>query len=381
MFCEKCGREIPEDSEYCAYCGVKLSPAQKEPDWEEAARLREAAEERLRSGGEARSSGRDYDPGCVTPGAPRKQCARCGRDLPSSTIGEYCALCTMRRSQEEDKRIQRAEEADYEREKAQNKRDRYDISDQFDWRAYGTQTPKAPPSGNSSGWSKGKRPTKKADANGKRYRRSVWMIVAVILVLTVFLPKAKLFMEGFITGIIEENTSGSKSAESALPDETEAFMYLTDWEDPEWVTANWGPPSEDMAAFETWVRPMADWVLDNVLPQLSEPYTNLYLEEGTIAWYTDGIKNRIKGQTLCIDEDGTKVLLPFDMVVVLVGDEPDGSGYVLCLQINSETLFDSLDAVDADGLITQNGEDFFDGAAGTYPFDDPPPKDLSGGAD
>lgn len=41
MFCEKCGREIPEDSIYCAYCGIRLPPEGKASDWEEEARLRE----------------------------------------------------------------------------------------------------------------------------------------------------------------------------------------------------------------------------------------------------------------------------------------------------------------------------------------------------
>ncbi len=102
MFCEKCGREIPEDSIYCAYCGIKLSPEAKASDWEEAARLRELQEayQDKKAGKKAAVVCNAYhESDCIRPGAPKKKCLDCGKELPASTIGGYCALCETHRNQ------------------------------------------------------------------------------------------------------------------------------------------------------------------------------------------------------------------------------------------------------------------------------------------
>ena len=139
MFCEKCGREIPEDSIYCAYCGVKLPPEEKASDWEEAARLRELQEayEDKKTGKPIYGS-RNISHGadCIRPGAPKKKCRDCGRELPASTIGEYCALCETRRNREAEAQAEAAENRRLQQEEAKGLRDRYDVSDEFDWQVF-----------------------------------------------------------------------------------------------------------------------------------------------------------------------------------------------------------------------------------------------------
>lgn len=381
MFCENCGREIPEDSSYCAYCGITLPSAPRELDWEEAARLREAAEaaeSQPQAEAAVHSVTGGYAPECVTPGAPRKQCARCGRSLPASTIGEYCALCTMRQSQEEDKRLQQAAEEKYEREAAREKRDRYHAADQLDWRAYENQTAAAPKT--PSGWFHEKR-SRKAAAGGKRFGCAGCLPVFIFVLLIPLLPQAAACMEGFITGLSEKTIAVSqRESDFQEEEDAESFEEFLYWEDSEWTSRDWGPARQDMETFTAWVRPLAIWMLESSLPDLSESYMPLFLEDDSVEWYTDGIKNRVKGNIMCLDAQGVKVALPFDTVIVVTGDEPEGLGYGLCLEINSEILFDALEAVDDRGLVTELGEIIFEGPRGAYPYEGARPRDLSSGA-
>ena len=105
MFCSKCGREIRDDSVFCSYCG-------------------ECVEEEPREAGEP--CGDEEEAPCVRPGAPKKRCSECGKELPSSTISDLCAMCTIRRRNRE------IEEERERRDAEPPNRDRYDISDEFD---------------------------------------------------------------------------------------------------------------------------------------------------------------------------------------------------------------------------------------------------------
>ncbi len=144
MFCEKCGREIPEDSIYCAYCGIQLPSEVKASDWEETARLRELQEVyQDKKAGKKGSSTFDvsYGSDCIRPGAPKKNCLDCGKELPASTIGEYCALCETRRNREAEAQAEAAENRRLQQEEAKGLRDRYDMSDEFDWQVFQQNQP------------------------------------------------------------------------------------------------------------------------------------------------------------------------------------------------------------------------------------------------
>lgn len=132
MFCKTCGKTIEEDSRFCAYCGTHLEDgAPEDLDWEEADRRREAIESM--AGALANAAVKKAKSGqwsqadhCVRPGAPRKICKDCGKELPSSAIDNICAMCTIRQRN-------RALEQERDRgDKAAQNRDRYDISDEFD---------------------------------------------------------------------------------------------------------------------------------------------------------------------------------------------------------------------------------------------------------
>ena len=165
MFCEKCGREIPEDSIYCAYCGIKLSPEAKASDWEEAARLRELQEayQDKKAGKKAAVVCNAYhESDCIRPGAPKKKCLDCGKELPASTIGGYCALCETRRNREAEERAEAAENKRLQQEEAKGLRDRYDVSDEFDWRVFQQNKP------NSQKQKKSRENGKKPKGNWKK---------------------------------------------------------------------------------------------------------------------------------------------------------------------------------------------------------------------
>lgn len=379
MFCEKCGREIAEDSIYCAYCGLELPHQEEELDWEEAARLREAAERRAGSIMPRRVSSKQYHPGCVAPGAPKKKCPGCGKELPSSTVSDFCALCTMRREHEEEKRAERAAEEQYEREVAAGKRDRYDISDEFDWRALQGDPPSQPPAAPSqpaSGWNAEK---KTVPVEGKRKKKTPWGLGIVILVCFAFLPRLFGAIEDAASGINHYGTMAERApveeAQDVMADSSAPFFSGD--ETPDWaVWKEWGEPSNDQETFDVWVRPMVEWALESFMPDLNMPREYFYLEDDSLEWYVDGVQNRVTGSAYCFDEEGEGVVVPFDIVVVVEGDEPDGSGYVLGFAVDGETLFDDVNLVDSDGLVTEEGTELFGRPAGGYPYEDTPPRYL-----
>lgn len=110
MFCDKCGREIRHDSEYCSYCGTTVKSA-------------EAGASENTNGGSPKDT---HDAPCLVPRAPKKHCTDCNKELPSSSISDVCALCTIRRRNRELEKDRANSDAAYA------KLDRYDISDEFD---------------------------------------------------------------------------------------------------------------------------------------------------------------------------------------------------------------------------------------------------------
>lgn len=117
MFCAKCGREIRDDSVYCSYCGVRIPDAEDEPQRPDS----------------SDTSLQEQAP-CIQPGAPKKKCLDCGRELPSSSVNDICALCTIRRRNREldEERARRDREEDLR----EARRDRYDISDEYDFSVF-----------------------------------------------------------------------------------------------------------------------------------------------------------------------------------------------------------------------------------------------------
>lgn len=88
MICKKCGRAIADESEACCFCGNNVVND-------------ETAAEQTGNGSQADNT---------WTGAPKKQCAVCGKDLPMSTVSDTCALCTMR-SRNDDKAAPSSEPA------------------------------------------------------------------------------------------------------------------------------------------------------------------------------------------------------------------------------------------------------------------------------
>lgn len=377
MFCEKCGREIPEDSLYCNYCGVIVPPEQRELDWEEAARLRERLEGQGRPGSAAKGGGRKdaYDPGCVTPGAAKKKCGVCGRELPASALEPLCALCTMRRKQEEEAQADQRAQEERQRAIAAGEQDRYDISDEYDWRTLEREP--------SSAWQAAKR-----EKGGRKPQKKIAAGIAVaagLFFLCVIMPN--IIQEAENAYYQRTSDVVSVPAEEAFPEvdweaeePVEAIGYedfLSDGYAPPWELPGAWTVVHDGESFDAWVLPMAQWTLENCLPLLSDTYADPFISED-VWWYTDGVRNRVNGRALYIDETGETVTVPFDMVLLLSGDEPGGPGYVLCFQADGQLLFDDLDAVDQEGRVTEEGLDMFEGCeVGDYPFDGAKPMDFS----
>lgn len=206
MFCEKCGREIPEDSIYCAYCGIRLPPAGKASDWEEAARLRELQEAGQGKKTEKKAAARNGYQGadCIRPGAPKKKCLDCGRELPASTIGEYCALCETRRNREAEERAEAAENRRLQQEEAKGLRDRYDVSDEFDWEVFQQNKSNAPekPARENPG-----RSPKKSLVNVKKpkgnWKKTLLLIIGILIAVRVLLS-----LFGMVLGFLFFNIPG-----------------------------------------------------------------------------------------------------------------------------------------------------------------------------
>lgn len=366
MFCEKCGREIPEDSAFCAYCGVAIPQEAQEEDWEAAARRREARLPSVNPGvtgkyrSPRRASTRHSVPGCVVPGAPKKKCAVCERELPASTVGDYCALCEMRRSRQQEAQERKAAEARFAREVAEGKRDRYDVSDEFDWDTL-KSAPAASRAPKTGGWNADEEPKKKRKKRG-------WLAAVIVFVVVLGLLPNVL---GILYGVVEHFTDGwGSSIGSAIPEPmSDAPDYPMESE-----TEN---VSLESGEYEEWIEPMLNWTLNNYMPYTSENLIYRGLDRESVYWWTDGVINYVSGLGTAENDDGDETFFSYSTAFVMLGNVPGESGYVLQIEINGETLFDDTETVDSEGRITQAGGGAYDQEVGEYPFDQIP-KYLTG---
>lgn len=108
MFCLKCGKEIPEESVYCLFCGIKLpalppqSPASPPAEPLPIDPVPKTQPVNLDiwddSDFELPTFADDDELEPTEPIPPKQHCAACGRELPATSISDLCITCLNNRS-------------------------------------------------------------------------------------------------------------------------------------------------------------------------------------------------------------------------------------------------------------------------------------------
>lgn len=355
MFCSKCGREIRDDSVFCSYCGDRV---EEEPQ--------EAGEP---CGGEAEAP-------CIRPGAPKKRCSECGKELPGSTISDLCAMCTIR---------QRNREIEAERERRDSEpsnRDRYDISDEFDQSVFerdranyfhgedpGSRTQERPSRSAYAG-----RPEGALGGAERRPANRGCLIAAIVVILVVFvLPILSVLIFSFAAD------SGS-SMDAALEVPAEASPADGDWWLDDENGSGWQADGESEPVLDDSANVISTGSLDELFDQfiVSAAENTLYAmvpayyEADSVAFHHD--REQLAGDGALITTCGTADLTvggrtKTDRFEVVLAMSPSYY-HPLYLAVNGEPVFDIRDTVDRDGNVTADGAAFYEREEGASLFDE-----------
>lgn len=339
MFCRKCGREIPEDSRYCCYCGIKR------PDQAPKA-------------AEPQPAVPDDD--CIRPGMPKKHCFDCGKELPGSYIDDVCAICTIRR------RNQEIEQERERKDESSANRDRYDISDEFDQSVF-------------QGEQYYHEETARRFVHGKKYQSSseldkpsrksplIGCLLTVVIVM-IFFSLLPLGLSVVLSYAQENERFQSEAASSPAPEE-----IATDWAEsqPEELDLSWDNSQPDPDT--EYIDPLSSFQLffDEVL----QPITIAVLQQN-YGWveaalfaddvYTDGVYIYLPG-TVAGDESSVLEEESFLLCIMV----SDSAFMPLMLSVGDETLFDVRDQVGTDGNLTEFGELISEDMGGDMQAGDP----------
>lgn len=348
MFCSKCGREIRDDSVFCSYCGDRVEEEPREAEEPGAA---------------------EADAPCVRPGAPKKHCAECGKELPVSTISDLCALCAIRRRNRE------LEEERERREAQPSDRDRYDISDEFDQSVFDRdranyfhgeepeyrqqeRPPRTPfyapkPSGSLGG------PERKSANRG-------CLVAAIVIILVVFvLPILSVLIFSFAADSHSSSADAFAAASEVSPVDGE--WWVDDESAGDWWTESSmdetdfsgdgarviGTDSLDML-FDEFIVPAAENTLYAMVPS--------YYESDSVVFHHS--REELTGDGAFINTYGTADLTSdgrtkTDRFEVVLAMSPSYY-HPLYLEVNGGPVFDIRETVGRDGNITAEGAEFYE---------------------
>lgn len=321
MFCEKCGMEDRSGGgAFCAYCGARLP--EEEPDWEVAARRREA-----QGGGEAApekqgQEQRQYGDSCVHPGASRKRCSECGKELPASMLEDVCTMCTVRRRNREE--LKQGREADH----PSAQKDRYDRSDEFDKSIFKGQHYYQEPIlervttelYTRFNQARQKNPALQRAGTGANGAKKGCLIAAIIVAALFILPSA--------IGLI------GSVAYSVISSNEEGVQEIID------IPAI---PADEYIGAGTLDQLYNGMIVPSAILRLREQGITVS-EEEIEAWHLDG--------AYCMVEIAWKEPLR----VILVFDDITMEGYLVYLEADEEILFNYTWAISREGLLTEEGE-------------------------
>lgn len=353
MFCSKCGREIRDDSVFCSYCG-------------------ECVEEEPREAGEP--CGDEEEAPCVRPGAPKKRCSECGKELPSSTISDLCAMCTIRRRNRE------IEEERERRDAEPPNRDRYDISDEFDQSVFERDRANYF-RGEEPGYRSQERPSRSTytgkpagalgGADPKPANRGCLIAAIVVIVVVFVLPILAVFIFSFAA-------DSQSSVDAAIAPVSEASPIDGDWwpdDESDWQADDESEPGFDDGAnvistgsrdelFDQFIVSAAESTLYAMIPA--------YYEADSVAFHHD--REQLTGDGAFITTYGTADLTlggrtKTDRFEVVLAMSPSYY-HPLYLAVNGEPVFDIRDTVDRDGYVTAEGAQFYEREEGTSLFDE-----------
>lgn len=348
MFCQRCWREIPGDSAFCAYCGIPIPPGMRDLDWEEAQRLQEQAAA-TKPGGALEKRAATYTnaqgDNCVVPGAQRKQCLRCHKEMPSSAIEDYCAICTMRREQEEAKR------GDAVREQLP----RY---------------PEVKPPERSE-WQKEARAgadwdnTPRKTAGAKQTKRVVVILLIIFAFIVFVLPAVSaifgnlMFRVGNVIDSVGTPEAEVQAADVEAYDEQYADLEEEAYVEIPWEVYDWIEKDSSNADFQEVLLPLLPQTLSEGMEIMTELVTEFELDGEMLEWYSNGPVNRVKGVAICRVDD-IEEPLQFDLIATVCNDSE--GPYLICfgLDITGIDIIDQTWGLNSDGIINQDGEEYWE---------------------
>ncbi len=344
MFCAKCGREIRDDSVYCSYCGVRI------PDVPEEAALSSGAEHH------------QPDTPCVQPGAPKKKCLDCGKELPSSTVSDICALCTIRRRNRE--LDEERERRDREEDLREERRDRYDISDEFDFSVFsqdqahyfrGEETEDSQKRAKKAKTSRHSRSKGFNEPPKKRRTGCLIAIIVAVVLITTALPAL------FGVGIALFNSFSQPEWEVHIPAQEEAPVLAQEDEaesilpEEDWETMIPATPGDAVSQQE-----LLDWFLIPELHyQLSNALEILYGQSNYEVWGPEILPQEAQitmaGSLTLYDENGSVLELPYQIQVYPFSSMV----FTSYVELDGAVLYDDSALLSLDGTATSEGAQIF----------------------